>query len=219
MMPGAPLGKGHEGRISAVAQALSAPLSQATIARLSAWFDLLCVWNAKIDLTAARSPDELADLLLADALVLARHEPAGGAVVDVGAGAGAPGLALYLLRPDLRVTLVEPMQKRVAFLRTVAGQVGASGEGGSLRVVRARGEDLAEQGLRFDGAAARATFSPDEWLALAPRLLVPSGAAWVLLAREDPPAVTAGWEVSVDEAYVWPLTRAKRRAVRYKRVV
>ena len=119
-MPAAlkPLGAGFLPRISAVARGLGATLDDDASARIAAWFDLIATWNAKVDLTAARSADELADLMLADALVVARHEPRERAVVDVGSGAGGPGLALYLARPDLRVTLVEPLQKRVAFLRS-----------------------------------------------------------------------------------------------------
>src|SRR5882672_5589799 len=123
-MPAAPpLAAAYEDRIAVVAEGLGAQMTEATIARLCTWFDLLAAWNAKIDLTAAKNPDELVDLMLADALMLARHEPEGEAVVDVGSGAGGPGLALYLVRPDLHVTLVEPAQKRVAFLRTASGQI------------------------------------------------------------------------------------------------
>jgi 16S rRNA (guanine527-N7)-methyltransferase len=217
-MPGAPppLATGYRDRISAVAERLGASLAEATIARIAVWFDLLAAWNAKIDLTAARNPDELADLMLADALVIARHEPKGATVVDIGSGAGGPGLGIYLVRPDLHVTLVEPLQKRVAFLRTAAAQAGGDPFArGSLTVLRARGEVVAARASRFGSAVSRATFAPDTWLELAARLVAPGGGAWVLLAREPPPA-PPGWEISVDESYEWPLTRAKRRALRYK---
>lgn len=227
-MPGAPtpLATAYHDRISAVAKGLGARISGPTIARLAAWFDLLVAWNAKIDLTAAKSPDELVDLMLADALVLARHEPAGETLVDIGSGAGGPGLALYLVRPDLRVTLVEPLQKRVAFLRTAGaetrGSVGEeppadahSGHRGSLAVVRARAEDMPGRSASFQCAVSRATFAPETWLETATALVAPGGGAWVLLAREAPPRADR-WEISVDESYEWPLTRAKRRAVRYK---
>jgi 16S rRNA (guanine527-N7)-methyltransferase len=216
-MPGAlkPLGAGFFPLISSVAQGLGAALDEGAAARVAAWFDLVATWNAKIDLTAARSPEELADLMLADAFVLARHEPLGRNVVDVGSGAGGPGLALHLVRPDLAVTLVEPLQKRVSFLRTVSGQLGKGTGTGSLRVLRARGEDVAGSGPSFETAVARATLPPDEWLPLGARLVAPSGAIWVLLAREPPPDLP-GWQPRVDERYVWPLTGAERRALRYE---
>ena len=109
---------------SAAAAALGATLDARTASNVGTWLERLEEWNARIDLTAARSPEELVDLMLADALVLAPRIAADARVVDVGTGAGAPGLALALLRPDLRVTLVEPLGKRAAFLRTVIGEAG-----------------------------------------------------------------------------------------------
>src|SRR5580698_3967292 len=102
--------------IERAAVALGATLDDRARGHLATWLALLQQWNARIDLPAARSDDELVDLMLADALLLAPRLPADARVVDVGTGAGAPGLALALLRPDLRVTLVEPLGKRAAFL-------------------------------------------------------------------------------------------------------
>jgi len=211
-----PLGAHFLPLISAVAKGLGVSLDDHAVAGLVTWLDLMATWNAKVDLTAARSADELVDLMLADAIVLARHEPQANTVVDVGSGAGGPGLALSLSRPDLAVTLVEPRDKRVSFLRTVAGQLPRpEGRGGSLRVVRAQGEDLVRQGASFDSAVARAVLAPEPWLRLGARL-APAGAVWVLLAREPPPLLD-GWEIDLDEPYIWPLTGAARRAVRYRR--
>ena len=217
-MPGAlkPLEAGFLPLISAVARGLGATLDDGVAPRVAAWFDLIATWNAKIDLTAARTADELADLMLADALVLARHEPREKRVVDVGSGAGAPGLALHIVRPDLAVTLVEPLQKRVSFLRTVAGNLGKNAGTGSLQVVRGRGEDQARPDPSFDTGVSRATLRPAAWLPLGTRLVTLEGAVWVFLAREAPPELP-GWEIDVDERYQWPLTGAERRALRYQR--
>src|SRR6266545_1780127 len=203
-----PPAAGFQPLIHAVARGFGSTLGDDVAERIAAWFDLIATWNAKVDLTAARNAEELADLMLADAFVLARHQPRGGSIVDIGAGSGAPGLALHLLRPDLTITLVEPMQKRIAFLRTVSGQL-ATGPTmkGSLLIVRGRGEDVARQGGSFDAAVARATLPPEDWLALGARLVGPSGAVWVLLAREEPP-LAEGWQIDVDERYQWPLTTA-----------
>lgn len=206
----APLGPRFDPLVARVAEALGAPIANDVVARLRTWLDAIASWNARIDLTAARSAEELVDLMVADALVLAPSLPAGSRLVDVGTGAGAPGLAMAVLRPDVSVTLVEPLQKRVAFLRTVVGTLGLA-----TRVVRDRGEQLVRRGETFDVAVARATLPPPEWLALGTEL-APSGAVWVLLAREAPPEREA-WRIEEDRAYVWPLTGAERRAVRYRR--
>lgn len=165
-----------------------------------------------MDLTAARSDDELVDLMLADAFVLASRIPEGASFVDVGSGAGAPGLPIALLRPDLRVTLVEPLAKRIAFLRTVLGTTGRT----DIVLEKARGEAMVRAGRRWDEAVARATLAPAEWLALGTSMVGPRGSVWVLLAKEEPPAL-AGVEVSADIAYEWPRTAAARRAVRFTR--
>jgi 16S rRNA (guanine527-N7)-methyltransferase len=178
---------------------------------IESWLTLLQQWNARIDLTAARSEDELVDLMLADAAILAGRIANGARVVDVGTGAGAPGLALALLRPDLEVTLVEPLAKRSAFLRTVLGTLRRS----DVKLLREKGEAVANRKLDWDVAISRATLPPASFvplgLTLAPK-------AWVLLAREEPPRVDQA-QIEIDVTYAWPLTGASRRAVRYDRRV
>lgn len=192
------------------AEALLEELGIAESARphVSTWLRLLGEWNARIDLTAARGERELADLMLADAIVLARHLPEGARIVDVGTGAGAPGLALALLRPDLDVTLVEPLGKRASFLRTVVGTVGRA----DVKILRERGDAVAKRGRSFDVAISRATLPPTEWIPLALEL---AETAWVLLAKEEPKDVD-GAERIADVAYAWPLTGAQRRAVAFR---
>ena len=92
--------------------------------QLAVYCDLVVAWNQRVDLTAARSADELVDLLLADALAIASALPtvAGERWLDVGSGVGAPGIPLALLLP-LNMTLIEPREKRVAFLRTAVGSL------------------------------------------------------------------------------------------------
>lgn len=183
-------------------------LDGAAEARVARWIALVESWNRRIDLTAARDERELVDLMLADALVLAAHVPEGARVVDVGSGAGAPGLGLALARPDLDVTLVEPLAKRATFLRTTVGSLAVRG----VTVRRARGEELADAGARFDVACSRATLAPREWatlgLALAPEV-------WVLLAKGELPEVE-GARLELELPYEWPLTGMARRAVRLR---
>jgi 16S rRNA (guanine527-N7)-methyltransferase len=165
---------------------VTAALDTAARTAIETWIGLLCEWNARIDLTAARSGPEL----------------------DVGTGAGAPGLAIALARPDVSVTLCEPLAKRTSFLRTVLGTVGRS----DVRIERARGEDLV--GREWDAAISRATLAPADWARLGTKL---AKDAWVLLAKEEPPAID-GARAMDDVSYEWPETRAQRRAIRYERV-
>jgi 16S rRNA (guanine527-N7)-methyltransferase len=194
--------------------ALELAASPEAQARLGRYLSLVVDWGARMDLTAARSTDELIDLSLADAAVIAREELRSGTCperwVDVGTGGGAPGIPLLILlsagMPSVAGTLVEPRTKRVAFLRSCVGELGLD----RVDVLRARSEVLP---ARSAGAAvARATLPPPEWLQEGTRLA--THAVWVLLAREAPPS-QAGWVVERDVSYRWPLTGAERRALRY----
>ncbi len=209
-----------EGLLSAFGRNDPGGAASELVRRASRFAELVAAWNERIDLTAARDPDELVDLLFADAaaIVRARADVSGGAKVpssnetetwlDVGSGMGAPGVALALFEPNLGVTLVEPRVKRVAFLRTLLHELGRT----DIAIERARSETLADGSC--DVAVSRATLPPAEWLREGARLARQE--VWVLLAREPEPALP-GWKIAKTFEYVWPLTGMTRRAVRYRR--
>jgi 16S rRNA (guanine527-N7)-methyltransferase len=205
------IGRSVRQALASLAPRLSLGLPPGAEGALATWASLVVTWNARLDLTAARSPDELVNLLVADAALLAAHAPPDGRWVDVGSGAGAPGLGLGLLRPDLSLVLCEALQKRVAFLRNAVGTLRTT----NVSVARGLGEDMV--GLAsppFTAASARAVLPPAAWLALGHRL-APGGSVVVFLAKEEPPAL-AGRRLSLDLAYTWPLTGAARRMVWYE---
>ncbi len=191
--------------ITAVADNFGITLAPLCEDQLVLWLDTLLAWNARLDLTAARTVNELVDLMLADAFAVAKTTPEGASLVDVGAGAGAPGLALAIVRPDLKVTLVEPLTKRVSFLRTVLGKLGRT----DVLLVRAHAEDVT---MHFDVAISRATLPPSVWLSLGLSL---ADRVWVLLAKDDAPFHPRA-EIVQELAYQWPLTGAPRRMVGYR---
>lgn len=194
---------------------LPLPLAEPARRDLATYVSELRTWGARLDLVAPRSRDEFWDLALADAAVVAAHEArlgsSGGALLDVGSGGGAPGIPLGILLAALgsprRLTLVEPRAKRVTFLRSVVARLSSL----EAEVLRGRSEKL-EDGT-FDVAISRATFAPDVWLAEGARLS--KRAVWVLLARAEPPETDL--ELELDVSYVWPLTGAPRRLLRYRR--
>jgi 16S rRNA (guanine527-N7)-methyltransferase len=204
------LGSDWEPLVSRVTGALGPELGvpPETISAVARWLDRVVEWNMRIDLTAARGADELVDLFVADAVVIAAAsaDSAGEHWVDVGSGAGAPAIPLALMAPQIRIDLVEPRDKRVAFLRSVQGALGLA----NTTVRRGRTEDLGA--ASYDVALARATLPPHEWLSEGTRIA--RRAVWVLLARGEVPE-HAGWRSDRDIAYEWPLTRAPRRALRF----
>jgi 16S rRNA (guanine527-N7)-methyltransferase len=117
---------------------------------------------------------------------------ASGAWVDLGSGAGFPGVALAAHHPAARVLLVESRQKRAAFLAEVVRASGLD----NLSVFHGRTEAVAPG---FDGVIARAYRPPEEYLRDAERLLLPSGVA--VLLSGDTPEVPAGWEAHSSRTY------------------
>lgn len=112
-------------------------LPQRALRPLAAYLDLLATWNRRVNLTGARTPAGRVAVLVRPVLPLAALLE--GDVLDVGAGNGSPGLVLAVLRPELAVTLLEPRQRRWAFLREAARVVGRP----RLRVLRLRYQDYA----------------------------------------------------------------------------
>ncbi len=180
-------------------------MGQSVTRQLTAYCDLAVTWGQRLDLTAARTADELVDLLLADALAItcARAAAVDERWLDVGSGVGAPGIPIALLSP-VKMTLVEPREKRVAFLRTALGTLSRP----DITVRRMRSDRLAAASCEV--AVSRATLPPQEWVTEGARLA--TGSVWLLLAKAEPPE-HAAHRVLADIRYQWPLTGTERRAV------
>lgn len=88
--------------------------------QITTWTDLLIRWNAKINLTTVTKPSEIVTRHFGESMYLSKFVALQGRLLlDVGSGAGFPGLALKITNPDLRVVLLEPIGKKRAFLKEV----------------------------------------------------------------------------------------------------
>ena len=198
--------EGFKARVERALSNFSLPsVAPGVVQQLIAYCDLSVVWGQRMDLTAARSADELVDLLLADALAIASARPAAADErwLDVGSGVGAPGIPLALLLP-VKMTLVEPREKRVAFLRTTVGSLTRP----DIAVSRTRSDVF--PAACCEVAVSRATLPPQEWVTEGARLATCS--LWLLLAKAGLPELGER-KVLADIRYQWPLTGAERRAV------
>ena len=120
---------------------------------LTAFSQLLLEKNKVMNLTAITEPEEVARLHLLDSLYLLKSGGLGKAVVDVGSGAGFPGMPLAIAAPSIEVTLLDSLGKRIAFLEEAAGALGIQ----NVKCVQARAEEFAgEKRESFDGAVSRA---------------------------------------------------------------
>ena len=134
-------------------EAMSIPFGGEALARFRTYYDLLEQRNRVMNLTAINGEDEVAAKHFLDsAAVLLRFPLAGKTAVDVGSGAGFPGLPLKILVPDLQLTLLDAQQKRVDFLAEVCEALGFD----DVRCLHARAEEAAALRESFDFALARA---------------------------------------------------------------
>ena len=125
-----------------------------TAERFCRYYEMLIERNKVMNLTRITEPQEVAQKHFADSLLGISLIPQGARVIDVGTGAGFPGIPLALMRPDIELTLVDSLNKRVEFLREVVDELGIK-----ARCIHARAEDAArDDGLRahFDAALSRA---------------------------------------------------------------
>lgn len=131
-------------------------LSDGQAQRFARYYELLVERNKVMNLTAITDPAEVAQKHFADSALPLELSliPPGARCADVGTGAGFPGVPLLILRPDIELTLIDSLQKRVAFLEDVLKELGLT-----ARCVHARAEDAGRsKDLRgyFDVALSRA---------------------------------------------------------------
>lgn len=149
----------HWQRLREDAEALGVLLSPEQVSALGVYRDLLCEWNQRFNLTAIEDPEEVLTKHFLDSLTVARVVDLRRQVslIDVGTGAGFPGLVLKIAFPHLRVTLLDSLEKRLRFLDRVTEALDLK----DVTTVHARAEDAARTGPRslrerFDVVTARA---------------------------------------------------------------
>ena len=134
--------------------ALGLPLDAAALARFQTYYTLLDERSKVMNLTAIHGETDVAQLHFLDSAALLTVEPlAGKSVIDVGTGAGFPGLPLKIAQPDISLTLLDSLDKRIGFLRGTCAKLGFD----DVECVHARAEEMPD-GYRqgFDFAVSRA---------------------------------------------------------------
>jgi 16S rRNA (guanine(527)-N(7))-methyltransferase RsmG len=126
------------------------PLTQEQLSRLARHYELMCRWNARVNLTRITRPDQAARLHYAESIFGARFIEAEKTILDIGSGAGFPAIPMAVVRPDLEVTALEANQKKSHFLNEARDALGLA----NLSVVTARLEEFDWSG--FDVLTSRA---------------------------------------------------------------
>ncbi len=187
-------------------------LTEQQIERISTYIDLLLKWNARMNLTAVRNPEQIVqrhfgESLFAARLLLRQSRPT--SVCDVGSGAGFPGLPLKLYAPELQVTLIEAHGKKATFLREVIRIITLT----DINVFNGRAESWGQQA---ELVTLRAVEKFESVLPVAAGLVAPGGRLALLIGRDQIPLAHALVKGSWEEAV--PIPGSNRRAVAVLRV-
>ena len=159
--------------VDGAAEILGRALTDPEQALLANYLNLLMKWQKTQRLVGSSEPAWIVDNVILDSLLFTRLLPAGVRdVIDVGSGAGVPGIPLKVVRGSLSMTLLEARQKRASFLATAVRELGLVG----CRVANERLEELqATTGGRFDAAVARCAGDPLDLLRGVLPLMRPGG--------------------------------------------
>lgn len=190
-------------------------LDAALAAPLLDYLALLARWNRTYNLTAVRDPHEMVVKHLLDSLAMHPFvDPllaTGGALADLGTGAGLPGIPLAIVKPGLRVTLVESNGKKARFMREAVRTLGL----GDVRVAESRIEAFDEPG-QYAAITARALATLPLILELGGHLLGPDGQLLAMKGvypADEIAALPAGWALRASYPLRVPGLEAERHLV------
>jgi 16S rRNA (guanine527-N7)-methyltransferase len=176
-------------------------------------------WNRRFNLTSITDPAGIAEKHLLDSLAIVPHVPEGADVLDAGTGGGFPGVPLAVLRPDVRVVLVDRTEKKVLFLQTALATLGI--ENATAVHARLEGRPEEEHLGPVDLAVSRAFVAPEEWLRFGSAYVRPGGRVVAMLGAEDPAGVVSRAGLSPPEvafATAYRLPSGDRRGLVVRQV-
>ena len=169
---------------SLLAPYLADPAPKSLMPRLSNYLDLLLKWNARTNLTAIRDPEEIVRRHFGESLFAGQNlgTPAPATLLDLGSGAGFPGLPIALLHPETHVTLAESQNKKATFLREVVRTLSLP----NVEVWSARAETLPAS-RQFHTVTLRAVDNMEAALPAARLRIVPAGQLVLLTTAQHVP--------------------------------
>ena len=159
------------------AKVLGLSLSSAQADALHAYLSELTTWNQRLNLTSIRDPELMVRHHLIDCISVVPLLRPEGNLLDVGSGAGLPGIPISIMCPDKIVTLLEPRRKRANFLRHVSRTLRLT----NIRVLESRIQSLTPDGTTLtDETIARAFIDNEGFLHMSARLLRPQGTCFLM---------------------------------------
>lgn len=140
------------------AKQIELELSEKQIQQFYQYMNLLLEWNEKVNLTAITEPKEVILKHFIDSLTISKQIEKGKKLIDVGTGAGFPGIPISIIREDIEITLLDSLNKRITFLQEVIYKLGLK----NIRAIHGRVEEFAKnkkERQKYDIATSRAVAS------------------------------------------------------------
>lgn len=202
------------------AERLGANLSSSAVAKLLLYAAEVRRWTGKVPLVSRPTLPDLVERHILDSLAVAPDLSGAESVLDIGSGAGFPGIPLKVQLPSLTMALVEPSAKKAAFLNHIARQL-KLGPGLLVHQLRAGGEPDLEGLPQTDVVISRALAPLPSWLALGVRYLRPGGRLFAMLARPDDSELSqaahqAGAELVSVRRFALPMSGAPRAVATFQ---
>jgi 16S rRNA (guanine527-N7)-methyltransferase len=190
---------------------LGLDLAEAQRTQLMDYLALMAKWNAVYNLTSLRDPMQMVTHHLLDSLAAVPAFAGARNVLDVGAGGGLPGIVLAIARPDMKVSMIDTVHKKTAFLKQVKAELGLD----NASVYTMKVQDL-EVSDKFDVITSRAFADLSDFLDWSGHLLADGGRFIALKGvapQDEQERVPAQWKVSEVRALQVPSLEAERHLV------
>ena len=174
--------------------AFSVVPDQAQVEKIRAYISLLLKWNRSVSLTTVTDPAEIVRRHFGESMYATKALPVENCrLADVGTGAGFPGMALKIARPDLHLTLIESNKKKCTFLHEVVRNLGLA----NVEILPERFEAIRPKPLQFDIVTSRAVGEFKQLLRWSAEALAKKGhiALWV--------GVDDSTRLSSDQSWTW----------------
>lgn len=193
------------------AQQLGLALTSTQLTQLTDYLALLAKWNAVYNLTAVRDPAQMVTQHLLDSLAAVPAFAEAHNILDVGAGGGLPGLVLAIARPDMRVSLIDTVHKKTAFLTQAKAELGLT----NVTVYTARVEQLSVAD-KFDVITSRAFAELKDFVSWSGHLLGEGGhfiAMKGVMPEGEIAHLPTGWKVTRAQKLTVPGLGAERHLI------
>lgn len=203
-------GNGRRAELESGLAVLGLNLSVVQVDVLIEFVELLARWNRTYKLTAVTDRAAMVSRHLLDSLSVLPGL-AGHRIVDVGSGAGLPGIPLAIARPDLEFVLLDSVGKKTRFMTHAVGRLGLD----NVRVARSRVEDYADE-VGFDTVISRAFASLADFVRLAGGLCAPAGRLVAMKGRlktDELAGLVPGWRIVETQQLAVPGTEGARHLV------